>query len=200
MGTPAPLTWTVSRPRPSLWTARVAPCDELLPRRRWGLSVTSISWHGYESDRPRAERAIARCLRDLRAVAEGLDMGSIDITLEPCRGSDLSFGFTVWLVLFGPWSCGTFLSAELDEEGAVCYLIERFSGDFTEALAARSIPRARRHSFITAALDAGVPLRDVQEAASHSDPRTTMRYDRARVSLDRHATYIVATYMAGASR
>jgi len=37
-------------------------------------------------------------------------------------------------------------------------------------------------------LDAGVPLRDVQEAASHADPRTTMRYDRARGSLDRHAT------------
>jgi integrase/recombinase XerD len=31
-------------------------------------------------------------------------------------------------------------------------------------------------------------------------PRTTMRYDRARVSLDRHATYIVATFLAGASR
>jgi len=45
-----------------------------------------------------------------------------------------------------------------------------------------------------------VPLRDVQEAASHADPRTTMRYDRARVSLDRHATYIVATFIAGASR
>ena len=51
-----------------------------------------------------------------------------------------------------------------------------------------------------AALDAGVPLRDVQEAASHADPRTTMRYDRARTSLDRHATYIVATYIAGAAR
>jgi site-specific recombinase XerD len=57
-----------------------------------------------------------------------------------------------------------------------------------------------RHAFITAALDAGVPLRDVQEAASHADPRTTMRYDRARASLDRHATYIVATYVAGAAR
>jgi site-specific recombinase XerD len=33
-----------------------------------------------------------------------------------------------------------------------------------------------RHAFITAALDAGVPLRDMQEAASHADPRTTMRY------------------------
>lgn len=61
-------------------------------------------------------------------------------------------------------------------------------------------PHSLRHSFITAALDAGVPLRDVQEAASHADPRTTMRYDRARQSLDRHATYIVATFVAGASR
>ncbi|HKZ30283.1 MAG TPA: tyrosine-type recombinase/integrase [Acidimicrobiia bacterium] len=40
-------------------------------------------------------------------------------------------------------------------------------------------PHSLRHSFITAALDAGVALRDVQEAASHADPRTTMRYDRA---------------------
>jgi integrase/recombinase XerD len=61
-------------------------------------------------------------------------------------------------------------------------------------------PHTLRHAFITAALDAGVPLRDVQEAASHADPRTTMRYDRARGSPDRHATYIVAAYVAGAAR
>ena len=67
-------------------------------------------------------------------------------------------------------------------------------------IAKRVGPHALRHAFITAALDAGVPLREVQEAASHSDPRTTMHYDRARVSLDRHATYIVATFLAGATR
>ena len=61
-------------------------------------------------------------------------------------------------------------------------------------------PHTLRHAFITTALDAGVPLRDVQEAASHADPRTTMRYDRAHGSLDRHATYIVAAYVAGAAR
>jgi integrase len=61
-------------------------------------------------------------------------------------------------------------------------------------------PHSLRHSFITAALDTGVPLRDVQEAASHADPRTTMRYDRARQSLDRHATHIVATFVAGAAQ
>ena len=47
-------------------------------------------------------------------------------------------------------------------------------------------------TLLSTSLDAGVPLHDVQEAASHADPRTTMRYDRARGSLDRHATYIVA--------
>jgi integrase/recombinase XerD len=31
-------------------------------------------------------------------------------------------------------------------------------------------------------------------------PRTTMRYDRARTSLDRHATNIIAAYVAGAAR
>ena len=61
-------------------------------------------------------------------------------------------------------------------------------------------PHTLRHAFITASRDAAVPLREVQEAASHADPRTTMRYDRARGSLDRHVTYIVAAYVAGAAR
>lgn len=60
-------------------------------------------------------------------------------------------------------------------------------------------PHALRHAFCTAALDAGVPLRDVQEAMSHSDPRTTSRYDRHRVSLDRHAANVVAVFVAGAT-
>jgi len=53
---------------------------------------------------------------------------------------------------------------------------------------------------LSTSFDAGVPLRDVQEAASHADPRTTMRYGRARVSLDRRATYVVAAFIAGAAR
>jgi integrase/recombinase XerD len=36
------------------------------------------------------------------------------------------------------------------------------------------------------------------QPASHSDPRTTMRYDRARHSFDRHATNVVAAFIAGA--
>jgi len=57
-------------------------------------------------------------------------------------------------------------------------------------------PHMLRAAFIMAALDAGVPLRDVQIAARHADPRTTMRYDRARKNLDRHPNYILAAYMA----
>ena len=61
----------------------------------------------------------------------------------------------------------------------------------------RITPHSLRHSFITAALDAGVPLRDVQIAARHADPRTTTRYDRARNNLDRHASYIVTAFISG---
>lgn len=62
----------------------------------------------------------------------------------------------------------------------------------------RISPHSLRHSFVTAALDAGVPLRDVQDAAGHRDPRTTRRYDRSRENLDRHATYRVAAFLADA--
>jgi len=53
-----------------------------------------------------------------------------------------------------------------------------------------------RHTYVTTMLDAGVSLRDVQIAARHADPKTTMRYDRARKNLDRHPNYILAAYMA----
>lgn len=58
-------------------------------------------------------------------------------------------------------------------------------------------PHSFRHAFVTAALDAGVSPRDVQNAAGHAGPRTTRRYDRARHSLDRHATCTVAAWLAG---
>ena len=60
----------------------------------------------------------------------------------------------------------------------------------------RMHPHTLRHTFVTTMLDAGVDLRDVQIAARHADPRTTMRYDRARKNLDRHPNYILAAYMA----
>jgi site-specific recombinase XerD len=60
----------------------------------------------------------------------------------------------------------------------------------------RMHPHMLRHTYVTTMLDAGVDLRDVQIAARHADPRTTMRYDRARQNLDRHPNYILAAYMS----
>ena len=60
----------------------------------------------------------------------------------------------------------------------------------------RMHPHMLRHTFVPTMLDAGVDLRDVQIAARHADPRTTMRYDHARKNLDRHPNYILAAYMA----
>jgi integrase/recombinase XerD len=57
-------------------------------------------------------------------------------------------------------------------------------------------PHMLRAGFIMAALDAGVPLRDVQIAARHADPRTTTIYDRRRENFDRHAAYIVVAFVA----
>jgi len=50
----------------------------------------------------------------------------------------------------------------------------------------RAHPHMLRHTFVTTSFDPAVDLRDVQIAARHADPRTTVRYDRARQNLDRH--------------
>ena len=123
---------------------------------------------------------------------QGREEVTIPIAPRTARAIDLAIGERV----DGP----IFLMSDgqrLDRHGAarVVRRVARRAG-----IAKLAGPHTLRHAFITAALDAGVPLRDVQEAASHADPRTTMRYDRARGSLDRHATYIVAAYVAGAAR
>lgn len=69
------------------------------------------------------------------------------------------------------------------------------SGDYTSGLTASKLcflvhPHMLRHTHVTTMLDAGVDLKDVQIAARHADPRTTMRYDRARKNLDRYAHYM----------
>lgn len=58
-------------------------------------------------------------------------------------------------------------------------------------------PHDLRHAFVTLSLDAGVPLRDVQDSAGHASPTTTRRYDQNRNRVDRHATYTLASYLAG---
>lgn len=60
----------------------------------------------------------------------------------------------------------------------------------------RISPHSLRHTFVTLSLEAGVPLHVVQDGAGHADPRTTRRYDRARHSLDGHATYALTGFLA----
>ena len=130
--------------------------------------------------------------RTLVVLRKGGKTVTIPLAPRTARAVDLVVGERCLGPIFVN-SCGV----RLDRHGAsrVVRRIARRAG-----IHKRVGPHTLRHAFITAALDAGVPLRDVQEAASHADPRTTMRYDRARVSLDRHATYIVSTFIAGASR
>ncbi len=60
----------------------------------------------------------------------------------------------------------------------------------------RLSPHSLRHAFVTIALEAGVPLHDVQDAAGHADPRTTERYNRARHGLDAAPTYALAAALS----
>lgn len=62
----------------------------------------------------------------------------------------------------------------------------------------RVSPHSLRHSMVTQALEAGVPIHVVQDAAGHASPNTTRRYDRARHALDGHATYALAQHLATA--
>ena len=135
---------------------------------------------------------VERGHRTLTVLRKGGKQVTIPLAPRTARALDLSIGER----LDGP----IFLRADGQR-------MDRYAADrIVQRLARRAgitkriWPHSLRHAFITAALDAGVPLRDVQEAASHADPRTTMRYDRARQSLDRHATYIVAAFVAGAAR
>lgn len=57
-------------------------------------------------------------------------------------------------------------------------------------------PHGLRHTHATLALDAGVPLRDLQDSMGHADPRTTRRYDRARARLERSSSYAVASVLS----
>lgn len=85
------------------------------------------------------------------------------------------------------------------DEPAAWRLVRRLARQAELAAADHTNPHAMRHSFITAALEAGDPLHVVQDAAGHADPRQTQGYNRARHNLDRHSTYSVAAFLADGS-
>jgi site-specific recombinase XerD len=104
--------------------------------------------------------------RTLTITRKGGKVVTIPLAPRTARAIDLAIGERT----DGP----VFLAADgrrLDRHGAgrIVRKVARRSG-----IGKTVTPHTLRHTFITAALDAGVPLRDVQEAASHADPRTTI--------------------------
>lgn len=66
---------------------------------------------------------------------------------------------------------------------------------FPPELVAHIGPHSLRATFITLSLDAGAPLRDVQDAAGHMSADTTRGYDRSRHNLDRAPGWALAAYL-----
>jgi integrase/recombinase XerD len=131
-----------------------------------GLRVSEATGAGIEA------LGVERGHRTLVVTRKGGKVVTVPLAPRTARAIDLAAGERSE----GP----VFLSADgrrLDRHGAgrIVRRVARRAG-ITKPVG----PHTLRHAFITAALDAGVPLRDVQEAASHADPRTTMRYDSSR--------------------
>jgi Phage integrase family len=109
--------------------------------------------------------------RTLTITRQGGKIVTIPLAPRTARAIDLAIGERCEGPVFpGPGS------RRLDRHGAarIVRRVARRAG-ITKPVG----PHMLRHAFTTATLDAGVPLRDVQEAASHADPRTTMRNDQA---------------------
>lgn len=82
------------------------------------------------------------------------------------------------------------------DQGAAFKLVRRVATAAVLPAADKLSPHSLRHTVATTALDAGAPLRDVQDLLGHADPRTTRRYDRSRGSLDRSPAYLIANLFA----
>jgi integrase/recombinase XerD len=110
--------------------------------------------------------------RTLAITRKGGKKAVVPLAPRTARAIDLAIGKRCSGPIFVAVS-----GERLDRHGAgrIVRRVARRAG-----LAKRIGPHTLRHAFITAALDAGVPLRDVQEAASLAYPRTTMRYDNPR--------------------
>ena len=61
--------------------------------------------------------------------------------------------------------------------------------------ARRTHPHVGRHAALTAALDLGAALRDVQDFAGHASADTTRLYDDRRKALERSPTYLLAEHL-----
>jgi site-specific recombinase XerD len=120
--------------------------------------------------------------RVLRVIGKGTRIVLVPLPPAVGRAIDRAIGDRT----AGPILLNT-RGARMDRHAATRRL-RRLAAE-SEVRLPRMHPHMLRHTFVTTMLDAGVDLRDVQIAARHADPRTTMRYDRARNNPDRHPNY-----------
>lgn len=106
--------------------------------------------------------------RTLTVLRKGGKVVTIPLAPRTARAIDLAIGErTSGPIFLGP-------NGRLLDRHGVGRIVRRVA--HRAGISKRISPHTLRHAFITVPeMDAGVPLRDVQEAASHSDPRTTMR-------------------------
>jgi integrase/recombinase XerD len=128
--------------------------------------------------------------RVLRVRRKGGKRAKIPLTPAASRALDAAIDARTSGAIFA-----TSTGRSLDRSEA-WRLIRRLAKVAGIASASNLSPHSMRHTYATTALDAGVPLRDVQDSMGHSDPRTTRLYDRSRDNLDRNATYAVAAVLA----
>jgi site-specific recombinase XerD len=132
--------------------------------------------------------ALERGHRTLRIIGKGDKPAVVPLVPRTARTLDLAIGER---------TCGPVLvrpdGSALDRRTA-----HRWVGAIGRRAGLGKVhPHMLRAAFVMAALSAGVPLRDVQVAARHSDPRTTTLYDRRRQDFHRHAAYAVAAFVTG---
>jgi integrase/recombinase XerD len=139
--------------------------------------------------------------RVLRVVRKGARKAKLPLTPATVAALDAYLadraeraGLAEWRQLTGPL-LATAAGGRL-RQGHLWELVRRLARTAGVSAWEQLSPHSLRHSAITFALDAGAPLRDVQDYAGHKDPRTTRRYGRSRDSLDRNAAYTVAAYLA----
>ncbi|MGI5186492.1 tyrosine-type recombinase/integrase [Dactylosporangium sp. CA-152071] len=79
------------------------------------------------------------------------------------------------------------------DRGAVWRLLRRLAR--AAGIKTKMSPHVLRHAYATLSRDAGARLEDIQDGLGHADPRTTRRYDRAGLRLDRSPGYTLASYL-----
>lgn len=128
--------------------------------------------------------------RVLRVVGKGRKAATIPLPHSVLRALDASAGGrAAGPVLARPWAHMKPMNSE-----AMRHLVTRVAKE--SGLRRSVLPHELRHTAISSCLSAGADLHLVQEFARHGDPRTTMLYDTALRSLDRHAIHTHAANIA----